>query len=84
MPPHWKKRESDAFRRCIKYIKKSHTRQNQGEGSLCRHGSLEKRMLPREKEEKRSLREGGKEQKAKGGAKGEREKSRRARPSGYT
>lgn len=33
-------------------------------------------MLPRE-EEKRSLRGGGKEQKAKGGGKGEREKSRR-------
>lgn len=40
-------------------------------------GRLRREWLPREEEEKRSLRGGGKEQKAEGGGKGEREKSRR-------
>lgn len=52
-------------------------RHSQGEGLLCRHRLLKKRALPKEKEEKRSLKGGEKEQKAKGGGKGEKEKSRR-------
>lgn len=73
MPPCRKKRESDAFRRCIKYIKNPHMRQSQGEGSLFRHRSLEKAVLPRE-EENRSLRGGGKRAKSKGRQRRKREK----------
>lgn len=52
-------------------------RHSQGEGLLCRHRLLKKRALPKEEEEKRSLRGGEKGQKAKGGGKGGKEKSRR-------
>lgn len=41
---------------------------------LCRHRLPKKRALPKEKEEKRSLKGAEKEQKAKGGGKGEKEK----------
>lgn len=44
---------------------------------LCRHRLLKKRVLPKEEEEKRSLKGREKEQKAKGGGKGDKEKSRR-------
>lgn len=52
-------------------------RHSQGKGLLCRHRLPKKRALPKEKEEKRSLKGAEKEQKAKGGGKGEKEKSRR-------
>lgn len=52
-------------------------RHSQGKGLLCRHRLLKKRVLPKEEEEKRSLKGREKEQKAKGGGKGDKEKSRR-------